>query len=165
MKKKVESAKKSYNRISKDISNVLNDYRTFLEMSNKEFAKFLGIPLTRLESFLSGTYDFSLEEIAILEEAMNVQICFTRFDFSRKGSRLYNEKAKIILDKYAISQREAKEVEQLKGDKLAVSEGLVNLGYVYLPSYKKWIKKNNVLYSDQEEEMVTSLIDDELKSL
>lgn len=49
------------------------------------------------------------------------------------------------------SQTDLKSLEGLKGDSCAVSEMLINFGYVWVEKYKKWFAKNNSSYTKREE--------------
>lgn len=58
---------------------------------------------------------------------------------------------------YAQSQTSLKSIEGLKGDSSAVSEMLVNFGYVWIDDWSKWVAKNNSSYTERDDEIVEFL--------
>lgn len=68
-----------------------------------------------------------------------------------------DDEVKRFVKAWGQSQKEVKELEDIHGNACAVSEMAINFGYVWVDKFKKWIKKNHMLY-DQRDEVVLGYI-------
>lgn len=67
------------------------------------------------------------------------------------------DEIKRFMKEFGTSQTKLKEIEGLRGDSCAVSEMLINFGYVWVDKFKKWVNKNNSNY-DERDEVVLNFI-------
>lgn len=63
--------------ISKELAFFLMDERISSQLTTKEMSKKLGIKDSKLSKMESGTYEFSISEIALITDMFDVQISFS----------------------------------------------------------------------------------------
>lgn len=64
------------------------------------------------------------------------------------------DEVKRFIKEFGFSQKEVKESEGLSGGSCAVSEMAINFGYVWVDKFRKWIKKDHMMYDLRDEEVV-----------
>ena len=61
------------------------------------------------------------------------------------------DEVKRFIEEYGLKHKEAKNLEGFSGGISAESEGLINVGYVWVDKFKKWLNKNNSSYDERDE--------------
>jgi len=64
------------------------------------------------------------------------------------------DEVKRFIKEFGFSQKEVKDSEGFSGGSCAVSEMAINFGYVWVDKFRKWIKKNHMMYDLRDEEVV-----------
>ncbi len=64
------------------------------------------------------------------------------------------DEVKRFMDEYGNKHKAAKDIEGFVGGTSAESECLINVGYVWVDKFKKWINKNNSNYDVRDEEVL-----------
>ena len=64
------------------------------------------------------------------------------------------DEVKRFIKEFGFSQKEVKDSEVFRGSSCAVSEMAINFGYVWVDKFRKWIKKDHMMYDLRDEEVV-----------
>lgn len=107
-----------------------------------------------------GRYDKIIEAITIKDrtehEAENESNSYVLAQEVKDHSLVKMDDAiKTFLSEYGSTHKATAIREGFTGGKSAESECLINVGYVWVDKFKKWVSKNNSSYDLRDEEVLT----------